>query len=442
MHGGATLTFADYALCLVAGRAADGGTNTSFAMTVSIAVEFLAPARSAPPLEATGEPLQVTGRLAFARGSITQEGSTIALWSGVCRHVARAKAMARKDEAAPARATRRRRPCRTDFELLSNASVYSRHIGPSYARKESDGATLIQPTLPHMCNSGGVLHGGYMMSFAEFGGDPRRGPRHRHGAQHRVLRRRIPRRRRAHGAAHTRVEVPRHGKSLAFLRGLLEQDGKPLLSYSATIKLGLGVSAGGARLQSRVICRSQRRRATGVARPSVNRRHAGLLGDAAHFVPEQLAQAADGLQVLGLGGALDRLGDLAQRRRADHARSALQPVGGAGDGGEVVGFLDLALGRPRGLEELALDLGQRGGIVAEQLDELVAVVSLRAVGVAHAAVSFSQTSRVALSCSIPSFVSVFIVEMRFARNSSWPSLLRVTSGYSGASSCSTTKGGA
>ena len=36
-----SLTFADYALCLVAGRAADGGTNTSFAMTVSIAVEFL-----------------------------------------------------------------------------------------------------------------------------------------------------------------------------------------------------------------------------------------------------------------------------------------------------------------------------------------------------------------------------------------------------------------
>ena len=32
------------------------------------------------PLEATGEPLQVTGRLAFARGSITQQGRTIALW--------------------------------------------------------------------------------------------------------------------------------------------------------------------------------------------------------------------------------------------------------------------------------------------------------------------------------------------------------------------------
>ena len=57
VHGGATLAFADYALCLVAGRAADGGTNTSFAMTVSIAVEFLDAGRVGLPLEASGEPL-------------------------------------------------------------------------------------------------------------------------------------------------------------------------------------------------------------------------------------------------------------------------------------------------------------------------------------------------------------------------------------------------
>jgi uncharacterized protein (TIGR00369 family) len=237
VHGGATLTFADYALCLVAGRAADGGTNSSFAMTVSIAVEFLNAGRIGASLEATGEPLQVTGRLAFARGSINQQGKTIALWSGVCRHVARAKAMARKEEAAPVRSTAPAQIVPDGFELLANASVYSRHIGPSYARKEVDGATLIQPTLPHMCNSSGALHGGYMMSFADSAvtraaglvtgmapstvsfaaeflaaGDPT-------------------------APLVTRVEVPRHGKSLAFLRGLLEQRGKPLLSYSATIFL-------------------------------------------------------------------------------------------------------------------------------------------------------------------------------------------------------------
>ncbi|CAN5898840.1 hypothetical protein BH11PSE3_BH11PSE3_00880 [soil metagenome] len=237
VHGGATLTFADYALCLVAGRAADNGTNTSFALTVSIAVEFLAPGRLGPPLEAGGEPLQVTGRLAFARGSITQEGRTIALWSGVCRHVPRAKAMARKEAASSTAPAIVDQTVPAGFELQSGASLYSRHIGPSYGRRETDGASLIQPTLPHMCNSGGALHGGYMMSFADSAVTRAAGlvtglqPSTVSFAAEFL----------SGGVATcpitTRVEVPRHGTSLAFVRGLLEQEGRKLLSYSATIKL-------------------------------------------------------------------------------------------------------------------------------------------------------------------------------------------------------------
>jgi uncharacterized protein (TIGR00369 family) len=236
VHGGAILTFADYALCLVAGRAADGGTNSSFAMTVSIAVEFLDAGRVGPPLEASGEPLQVTGRLAFARGSVTQDGRIIALWSGVCRHVARAKAMARKDEAASGRA-QAPQTVAADFELLANASVYSRHIGPSYARKEKDGASLIQPTLPRMCNSGGALHGGYMMSFADSAVTRAAGLTTGMAPSTVAFAAEFLSAGNAAAPITTRVEVPRHGKSLAFVRGLLEQDGRKLLSYSATIKL-------------------------------------------------------------------------------------------------------------------------------------------------------------------------------------------------------------
>jgi uncharacterized protein (TIGR00369 family) len=237
VHGGAVLAFADYALCLVAGRAADGGTNTSFAMTVSIAVEFLSAGRIGAPIEATGEPLQVTGRLAFARGTITQQGKIIALWSGAVRHVARAKVMVRKDAAGPISSAAPPQTVPEGFELLSNASVYSRHIGPSYARKEVDGVTMVQPTLARMCNSGGVLHGGYMMSFADSAVTRAAG----------IVTGRAPST--VSFAAEflaagdpisplvTRVEVPRHGRNLAFLRGLLEQNGKPLLSYSATIFL-------------------------------------------------------------------------------------------------------------------------------------------------------------------------------------------------------------
>ena len=241
VHGGITLTFADYALCLVAGRAADGGTNTSFAMTVSIAVEFLDAGRIGPPLEATGEPLQVTGRMAFARGTITQEGRTVALWSGVCRHVPRTKAMARKDEAASAPAPAAPQTVahfvEGGFELLSTASVYSRHIGPSYARKEADGASLVQPTLPHMCNSGGVLHGGYMMSFADSAVTRAAGLTTGMAPSTVAFAAEVLSAGTASAPLTTRVEVPRHGKSLAFMRGLLEQDGRKLLSYSATIKL-------------------------------------------------------------------------------------------------------------------------------------------------------------------------------------------------------------
>jgi uncharacterized protein (TIGR00369 family) len=237
VHGGAILAFSDYALCLVAGRAADGGTNSSFAVTVSIAVEFLSAGRIGPPLEATGEPLQVTGRMAFARGTITQEGKTIALWSGVCRHVARAKAMARKEDAGPALTLAPAQIVPEGFELLTSASVYSRHIGPSYARPEKDGVTMIQPTSPHMCNSGGALHGGYMMSFADSAVTRAAGQVTGMAPSTVSFAAEFLAAGTPTALLTTRVETPRHGRSLAFLRGLLEQNGKPLLSYSATIFL-------------------------------------------------------------------------------------------------------------------------------------------------------------------------------------------------------------
>ena len=237
VHGGALLTFADYALCLVAGRAADGGTNSSFALTVSIAAEFLDGARIGPPVEARGEPLQVTGRLAFARGSLTQEGRAIALWSGVCRHVARAKAMARKAESSPQQAAAITQTVPAGFELFAAASAYSRHIGPIHVRPEPEGLAVLQPTLPRMCNSGGALHGGYLMSFAD-SAITRAAALATDMAPSTVS-----------FAAEflsagditapltTRVEIPRRGKSIAFLRGLVEQGGRGLLSYSATMML-------------------------------------------------------------------------------------------------------------------------------------------------------------------------------------------------------------
>lgn len=239
VHGGAILTLADYALCLVAGRAVDGGQRTSFAMTVSIACQFIDAARIGPPLEGSGEPTQVTGRLAFARGTLAQEGRTVALWSGVCRHVARDKAMARKagDAPSPAATPPALQVVPPGFGPFASASAYSRHIGAVHVRAAERDVDLIQPTAPHMCNSGGVLHGGYMMSFADTA--VTRAARLVTGMAPTTVAfaAEFLAAGRSNAPLETRVEVPRFGKSLAFLRGTVEQAGTKLLSYSATMAL-------------------------------------------------------------------------------------------------------------------------------------------------------------------------------------------------------------
>jgi acyl-coenzyme A thioesterase PaaI-like protein len=123
------------------------------------------------------------------------------------------------------------------FELLANASLYSRHIGASYARKEMGGATLVQPTLPHMRNSGGVLHGGYMMSFSDSAVTRAAAMVTGMAPATVAFTAQFLSAGGIRSPLLTRVEVPRHGKSLAFLRGVLEQDGRKLLAYSATIRL-------------------------------------------------------------------------------------------------------------------------------------------------------------------------------------------------------------
>jgi uncharacterized protein (TIGR00369 family) len=236
VHGGTTLAFADYALCLVAGRAVDGGTNSSFAVTVNLSCNFLEPARIGPPLEARGEPLKVTGRLAFARGTLTQEGRTVALWSGVCRHVARDKAMVRKEENRP-RAGMAPQPVPAGYERVTTASAYSRHLGPIHVRRDEAGVSLLQPTLPHMCNSGGALHGGYMMSFADTAITraaslaTEMAPATASFAAEFLAAGDLS------APLQTTVEIPKRGRSIAFVRGLVEQNGRPLLAYSATMAL-------------------------------------------------------------------------------------------------------------------------------------------------------------------------------------------------------------
>jgi len=88
-----------------------------------------------------------------------------------------------------------------------------------------------------MCNSGGVLHGGYLMSFADSAVTRAAGMTTGMAPTTVSFTAEFLSAGDINAPLSTRVEVPRYGKSLAFLRGLLEQNGRKLLSYSATIKL-------------------------------------------------------------------------------------------------------------------------------------------------------------------------------------------------------------
>ena len=88
VHGGAILTFIDMAF-FAGGRVA--GANVAFAVTLDCQVQFLSPGRLDVPMDAEVELLRETGRLAFFRGMVVQEGESVAAFSGTLRKASRPK---------------------------------------------------------------------------------------------------------------------------------------------------------------------------------------------------------------------------------------------------------------------------------------------------------------------------------------------------------------
>jgi len=82
VHGGAILTFIDMAF-FAGGYVA--GMSDTHAVTLDVAVQFISPAELGIPLDASVELLRETGRLAFLRGLVEQDGRTVASFSGTLR---------------------------------------------------------------------------------------------------------------------------------------------------------------------------------------------------------------------------------------------------------------------------------------------------------------------------------------------------------------------
>jgi acyl-coenzyme A thioesterase PaaI-like protein len=82
-HGGAILTFIDMAL-FAGGRLA-GLSDVSHAVTLDLSCQFINAGRLGEPLDCAVELLRETGRLAFLRGIVEQEGRVVASWTGTLR---------------------------------------------------------------------------------------------------------------------------------------------------------------------------------------------------------------------------------------------------------------------------------------------------------------------------------------------------------------------
>jgi uncharacterized protein (TIGR00369 family) len=83
MHGGCIMTFADYALFVIAKDALEDAP----AVTVTLNSEFVGSIAPGALVEATGEVVRATGRLVFARGLISADGAPALTFSGVLKRI-------------------------------------------------------------------------------------------------------------------------------------------------------------------------------------------------------------------------------------------------------------------------------------------------------------------------------------------------------------------
>ena len=85
IHGGFIMSFIDMAMFAFIFRQLE----SSAAVTLSCATDFLSAGIVGKPIEASGEILKETGKLLFVRGLVTQDGVNVASFTGTMRKIAR-----------------------------------------------------------------------------------------------------------------------------------------------------------------------------------------------------------------------------------------------------------------------------------------------------------------------------------------------------------------
>ena len=83
IHGGTLMTFADYALFMIAGQSGE----MMHGVTVTMNSEFVGPARPGEMLTARGEVVRAGKSLVFVRGMISGEAGAVLAFSGTIKRI-------------------------------------------------------------------------------------------------------------------------------------------------------------------------------------------------------------------------------------------------------------------------------------------------------------------------------------------------------------------
>jgi uncharacterized protein (TIGR00369 family) len=84
VHGGALMSFADFALFAISYKA----LRATHAVTLTCGCEFLSAGQADDVIEATGEVLRETRSLVFVRGLVTQVSRPLLAFSGTLKKIA------------------------------------------------------------------------------------------------------------------------------------------------------------------------------------------------------------------------------------------------------------------------------------------------------------------------------------------------------------------
>lgn len=85
IHGGSLMTFADYALFMIAG----GMESSVHGVTVTMNCEFVGAAEAGRMLTARGEVVRAGFSMVFVRGMIDDDGRNVLAFSGTIKRIAR-----------------------------------------------------------------------------------------------------------------------------------------------------------------------------------------------------------------------------------------------------------------------------------------------------------------------------------------------------------------